>query len=168
MPIILIKALPYILATALISFIVYQVYDTGYSKAETKYKLLIADSNQKAMEEYNKAQFNAKQTQDMLIDKAKLAQVNYENQIDNYTSKLADTNNRMQHRPVCNKTSSSRMPESKNPEVPVDSTTEPELSEEFRRFLLSEMKRADMLGAYAQSTYEWVKSLCDSNEVLCD
>lgn len=161
-------AIKYGLFIAALLFVVVRIYNYGYSAAETHYKLEIAKVNQKAMEEYNIAQFKAKEEQDKLKDIAKQAQVNYEQNINSYESKLADTSSRLRHKSACAKADSSRVPKGEDTTVPTEQAVDSEFSEEFRQFLLSELKRADGVGAYAQSTYEWVQSLCTTKGVECD
>ena len=161
-------AIKYGLIIAALIFVVVRIYNYGYSAAETHYKLEIAAVNQKALEEYNTAQFKAKEEQDKLKDIAKQAQVNYEQNINMYESKLTDTSNRLRHKSACVKADSSRVPKGEDTAVPTEQAVDSEFSEEFRRFLLSELKRADGVGAYAQSTYEWVQSLCTTKGVECD
>lgn len=76
-------------------------------------------------------------------------------------------NSGMRSRKVCGKSSSNRMSEANSSGSIIESAAEQELSTEFKEFLISDAKRADAVGLYADTAYQWIQDLCKEDQLAC-
>ena len=70
---------------------------------------------------------------------------------------------RMPKRGLCQ----DRVPKASDAGIPDKSQTEPELSEEFKRFLESEARRADIERETLEAAHDWALDACKKPNVIC-
>lgn len=84
--------------------------------------------------------------------------------IDKLNTDLRAALNSMPKRSICR---SSNVSQSRSPSVSTNgSIIDTEISDEFKEFLISDAKRADGVGLYAEQAYEWAIELCKNTETF--
>lgn len=136
---------------------------------EAKYQAILAEVQKSAMEALIKAQESAIQierennrlAQEIEVQNAKHRQelAELENELRGYVNELGGLYDRYA---TCSNTTVS--PNTGTTPQPADTPAGCKLSRELEGLLLSESKRADEAAAYAQTCYNWVKQLRESNK----
>jgi len=135
-------------------------YD-GYRRADQawqiKYDAEQKEATRKTMEETAKYN-NLSQRIDMINR-------SHENEINAlHADNLKLLNSGVRKRKVCQ----SPVPKNNGAGVVIEEAiNESELSREFTEFIISDAYRADSVGLYADTAYDWITSLCKTDNVAC-
>ena len=74
---------------------------------------------------------------------------------------------RVRERSVC-VNNKDRMPKADSSgDIVNEAAISSELSREFKDFLISESLRADTVGVYAETAYQWIEKLCKTDQLAC-
>ena len=154
---------------AILASIAWALEHDGYKRAENKYQLQIKVDLIKQQQDIAKLNELARAETERATMLAQTIEVK-QNEAQQTIDKLAADNVKLLNTAGVHKRSvcvENRVPEDNSTVVAVDPATTGGLSKEAEQLLFSEIKRADDAAVYANTAYDWAKSLCGLPGVAC-
>jgi hypothetical protein len=152
------KALAFIL---IVGAIVTALEWDGYRRADQKWQI----RHDKELMEAQKKSKEQEEKSVQLSQQIEMINRNHQDEINQlHDDNLKLLNDGVRKRKVC----TSRVSKvDSSGGTPASATDEAEFSDEFTRFLISDAFRADSVGLYAETAFNWVKQLCNQANVVC-
>lgn len=171
----LLKYGKYVILALTLSYTVISIYNLGYNNANEKWKSIMERQekiNQHVQDNYNKKLKQKEQDALNLAHELDTRANDYEKQLDTLERSLSSANH-ARTRGVCKSKASNAdhrngLPANSNSTSVTKGADEAELTPEFREFLISNFRRGDEAGSYAEIAYDFIKSHTVNGKFVCN